>query len=159
LSEFPFTVNSSRLDDRSFTLFRYGVGAKFDLTVAVDPVLASKALRLPARLRDLLVPGGGWTTLLLWVVFAINLGAVYATQSWLPTLLTERGYAGSVVVTATALTSAGGVAIVPLVGRAMDRLGAFRSLATLYLVGFLFVGARDRSPGWNSRAATLRGRL
>jgi AAHS family 4-hydroxybenzoate transporter-like MFS transporter len=114
---------------------------KFDLTVAVDPVLASKALRLPARLRNLLVPGDVWTTLLLWVVFAINLGAFYATQSWLPTLLTDRGYAGSVVVTATALTTAGGIAIVPLVGPAMDRLGAFRSLAMLYLVGFLFVAA------------------
>jgi MFS transporter, AAHS family, 4-hydroxybenzoate transporter len=114
---------------------------RFDLTVAVDPGLASKAQRLPARLRDLFTAGGVWTTLLLWIVFAINLGAFYAMQSWLPTLLTDRGYAGTVVVTATALTTAGGIAIVPLVGPAMDRLGAFRSLATLYLVGFVFVAA------------------
>jgi MFS transporter, AAHS family, 4-hydroxybenzoate transporter len=124
---------------------------EFDLTVAVDPELASKAQRWSARLRDLFAAGSVWTTLLLWSVFAINLGAFYAMQSWLPTLLTDRGYGSSAVVTATALTTAGGIAIVPLVGPAMDRLGAFRSLAVLYLVGFLFVvavGVALQQPLW-----------
>jgi MFS transporter, AAHS family, 4-hydroxybenzoate transporter len=131
---------------------------RFDLTVAVDPVFASKALRLPARLRDLIAAGGVWTTLLLWLVFAINLGAFYALQSWLPTLLTDRGYVGGAVVTTTALTTAGGIAIVPLVGPAMDRLGAFRSLAALYLVGFMFVvavGVALEKPVWTLYTAAF----
>ncbi|MEA3001673.1 MAG: transporter, family, 4-hydroxybenzoate transporter [Sphingomonadales bacterium] len=80
-------------------------------------------------------------TLLLWLVFAINLGEFYALQSWLPSIMLDLGHPMSVVVSATTLTTVGGIAVVGVIGPAMDRLGAFRSLAMLYALGFLFVGA------------------
>lgn len=79
-------------------------------------------------------------TLLLWVVFAINLGAFYALQSWLPSILMGLDHPLSVVVAATTLTTVGGIAVVAVIGPCMDRIGSFRTLAALYFLGFLFVG-------------------
>ena len=91
------------------------------------------------KVRTLL--SGNWllSTLILWLMFAINLGEFYALQSWLPSILTDLGYPGSTVVTATSLTTVGGIAVALVVGPAMDRLGAFGSLGVLFVVGCLFL--------------------
>lgn len=90
-------------------------------------------------------------TLLLWFVFVLNLGEFYALQSWLPSILTNHHYALATVATATSLTTAGGIIAAFLVGPAMDRIGAYGSLACLYLAGVVFVAltgvALDR-PEW-----------
>jgi len=78
-------------------------------------------------------------TLLLWLVFAINLGAFYLLQSWLPTLLTELHRGLDLVTAATALSTTGGIVAAFVVGPAMDRLGACRVLAVLYAVGAIGV--------------------
>jgi AAHS family 4-hydroxybenzoate transporter-like MFS transporter len=79
-------------------------------------------------------------TLLLWLVFAINLAEFYALQSWLPTILEDLGHPTSTVVTATTLTTVGGIAAALITGPAMDRFGAGSTLGILYLVGAVFVG-------------------
>jgi AAHS family 4-hydroxybenzoate transporter-like MFS transporter len=90
-------------------------------------------------------------TLLLWFVFVINLGEFYALQSWLPSIMTSLHYPMSVVVTATTLTTVGGIAAAFITGPSMDRLGAYGTLGILYLVGFLFValtGVAFTQPLW-----------
>ncbi|GAA5114184.1 MFS transporter [Pseudonocardia adelaidensis] len=79
-------------------------------------------------------------TLLLWLVFAINLAEFYALQSWLPTILENLGHPTSTVVTATTLTTVGGIAAALITGPAMDRFGAGYTLGILYVVGAVFVG-------------------
>jgi AAHS family 4-hydroxybenzoate transporter-like MFS transporter len=79
-------------------------------------------------------------TLLLWLVFAINLAEFYALQSWLPTILEDLGHPTSTVVTATTLTTVGGIAAALITGPAMDRFGAGYTLGILYVVGAFFVG-------------------
>jgi AAHS family 4-hydroxybenzoate transporter-like MFS transporter len=97
-------------------------------------------------------------TLLLWLVFAINLGEFYALQSWLPTIMMGMDYEMPVVVMATTLTTVGGIVVVFVIGPCMDRLGAFRALAALYLLGFVFVGLAGFSfgaPLWLLMIATF----
>lgn len=78
-------------------------------------------------------------TVLLWVVFAINLAMFYGLQSWMPTILTERGYSAGTLATAASMTTIGGIAVAFVIGPAMDRLGAYGSLSTLYFVGCGFL--------------------
>lgn len=78
-------------------------------------------------------------TLLLWLVFAINLAMFYGVQSWLPTILSEQGYEAATLATAASMTTIGGIAVAFIVGPAMDRLGAFGTLGILYLIGSVFL--------------------
>ncbi|PXW24847.1 MFS transporter [Paraburkholderia caballeronis] len=91
-------------------------------------------------------------TFLLWIVFFLNLAEFYFMQSWLPTMLTGLQYAPSTVVWVTALpTIAGVLSAVPL-GLAMDRVGPYATLTTLYVVGGVFMwlvaGAFSGSVAW-----------
>jgi AAHS family 4-hydroxybenzoate transporter-like MFS transporter len=103
---------------------------------------------------------GRWVlgTVLLWVVFAINLAEFYAMQSWLPTMLTSLHYPMSTVVAATTLTTVGGIVAAFLTGPSMDRIGPYGTVCAVYLVGCAFValtGAALGSPIWLLLAATL----
>jgi AAHS family 4-hydroxybenzoate transporter-like MFS transporter len=98
-----------------------------------------------AALGTLFTGGQAMCTLVLWLVFAINLGEFYALQSWLPSILTGLKYPMSVVVSATTLTTVGGIVAAFITGPCMDRLGAFGTLAILYLLGCVFVAATGAS--------------
>jgi AAHS family 4-hydroxybenzoate transporter-like MFS transporter len=90
-------------------------------------------------------------TLIIWLVFMLNLAEFYALQSWLPTILTNVGYSLNTVALATTLTTTGGIVAAFAVGPAMDRIGPYGSLATLYLAGVLFValfGFSIGGPNW-----------
>ncbi len=90
-------------------------------------------------------------TLLLWIIFVLNLAEFYALQSWLPSILTSQNYALPTVATATSLTTAGGIIAAFIVGPAMDRVGAYGSLVCLYLAGVVFValiGVTLDRPEW-----------
>ena len=78
-------------------------------------------------------------TLLLWLVFIINLAEFYALQSWLPTILTSLNYSISTIALATSLTTAGGIVAAFVVGPAMDRLDSYSSLGIVYVGGVIFV--------------------
>jgi len=104
-----------------------------------------------AALGSLFTPTRVFGTVLLWIVFGINLGEFYALQSWLPSILTGLGHPMSTVVAATTMTSVGGIAAAFITGPAMDRLGAYGTVSILYLVGFVFValtGVAIHAPLW-----------
>jgi AAHS family 4-hydroxybenzoate transporter-like MFS transporter len=78
-------------------------------------------------------------TVLIWVVFTLNLAEFYALQSWLPSMLGNVGYPLGTVALATSLTTTGGIVAAFAIGPAMDRIGPYASLATVYLLGVIFV--------------------
>ncbi len=124
--------------------------------VALDPV-PDFGLRLAAAF-DFLREGRAAGTTLLWLVFAINLAAFYLLQSWLPTLLTQLHRNLGTTAAATSLSTVGGIATAFVVGPAMDRLGACRSLAGVYgvgAVGVALLGAALPSPAWQLYLATF----
>ncbi|MFM0265461.1 MFS transporter [Paraburkholderia sediminicola] len=78
-------------------------------------------------------------TVLLWLIFFLNLAEFYFMQSWLPTMLTGLQYSPAKIVWVTALpTIAGVLSAVPL-GLAMDRVGPYVTLSVLYLAGCVFM--------------------
>ena len=79
------------------------------------------------------------STGLLWLAFMLNLAVFYAVQSWLPTILGQLGQPASVSVTATALTTVGGIVAASVIGPMMDRRGPFTTLAVVYLLGAVFM--------------------
>jgi len=90
-------------------------------------------------------------TLVLWLVFGLNLAEFYALQSWLPTILTTQGFSANAVALVTSLTTVGGIVAAFAIGPAMDKLGAYRSVAVLYLAGVVFValmGPAISAPSW-----------
>lgn len=106
----------------------------------------------------LFTAGRSFGTIVLWIVFFLNLAEFYALQSWLPTILTNLNYPLKTVALATTLTTVGGIVVAVVIGPAMDRLDAYRSLAVLYLLGVLFValmGVALSSPEWVLLVATF----
>jgi MFS transporter, AAHS family, 4-hydroxybenzoate transporter len=75
-----------------------------------------------------------------------------------PTILTDHHYRLNTVAFATTLTTIGGIVAALVIGPAMDRLGAYRSLAVLYLLGVAFVafmGMAINSSKWVLLTATF----
>jgi MFS transporter, AAHS family, 4-hydroxybenzoate transporter len=84
-------------------------------------------------------------------VFMLNLAEFYALQSWLPSMLTNVGHSLNTVALATTMTTVGGIVAAFAIGPAMDRIGPYGSLATVYLAGVLFVvmfGYSIDKPSW-----------
>jgi MFS transporter, AAHS family, 4-hydroxybenzoate transporter len=90
-------------------------------------------------INSLFASGRATGTVLLWAVFFLNLATFYGLQSWLPTMLMRLKYPLGIVALATSLSTVGGIAVAVVIGPAMDRIGPYRSLATLYLLGVVFV--------------------
>jgi MFS transporter, AAHS family, 4-hydroxybenzoate transporter len=102
--------------------------------------------------------GRTFGTIVLWLVFGLNLAEFYALQSWLPTILTNLGHQLNTVALATSLTTIGGIVAAFAIGPAMDRLGAYGSLATVYFAGVVFVallGPAVSGPPWVLLVATF----
>jgi MFS transporter, AAHS family, 4-hydroxybenzoate transporter len=104
-----------------------------------------------SAVRSLFQSGRSFGTIVLWLVFGLNLAEFYALQSWLPTILINLNYPLSTVALATSLTTIGGIVAAFAIGPAMDRLGAYGSLAAVYFAGVIFVallGAAVSAPAW-----------
>lgn len=132
----------------------------------VDPALPEGAPRsftteekeVGSAVASLFTSGRAVGTIVLWIVFFLNLAEFYALQSWLPTILTNLKYPLTSVALATTLTTVGGIIIAVVIGPAMDMLGPYRSLAVLYLLGVVFValmGAALSYPEWVLMFATF----
>jgi AAHS family 4-hydroxybenzoate transporter-like MFS transporter len=107
--------------------------------------------RVPGLFSGVVQSGRRAGTALLWFVFILNLAEFYALQSWLPTVLTRLDYAIADVALVTSLTTAGGIMAAFVVGPAMDRIGLYAPLASVYAAGALFValtGATLASARW-----------
>jgi AAHS family 4-hydroxybenzoate transporter-like MFS transporter len=92
-----------------------------------------------APIAQLLRGGRGLGTLLLWMVFFLNLMVLFFLQNWLPTILTDSGFKTETAILISTLVAVGGIACGVLTGPLMDRFGPYRVLAALYLGGTAFV--------------------
>ncbi|MDT8398973.1 MAG: MFS transporter [Pseudomonadales bacterium] len=101
-----------------------------------------------APVRDLFAAGRGPGTLMLWVVFFMNLMVFYFLQNWLPTIFSDAGLPIERAVLMTTLISVGGIVAGLISGPLMDRHDAYRVLGSLYLGAMLLVAAI----GWSSPA-------
>lgn len=114
----------------------------------IDPALAANANTAPpgsqgsgkrAAISSLFKDGQTSGTLLLWLVFFLNLAAFYFMQSWLPTILGKLNYPMPTIVWMTSLSTVGGIVAAFVVGPSMDRIGPYITLGVLYLFGALFM--------------------
>jgi AAHS family 4-hydroxybenzoate transporter-like MFS transporter len=114
----------------------------------IDPLLAANFKIAPvaaqgdgkrASISSLFKHGMTSGTLLLWLVFFLNLAAFYFMQSWLPTILGGLKYPMQTIVWMTSLSTVGGIAAAFVVGPSMDRIGPYITLGVLYLCGAVFM--------------------
>jgi AAHS family 4-hydroxybenzoate transporter-like MFS transporter len=75
----------------------------------------------------------GPVTLLLWVMFFMNLLDLYFLNSWLPTVMNDDGIPLQTAIIITTLFQIGGAVGAVLLGRLIDRLLSFKILAWTYL--------------------------
>jgi AAHS family 4-hydroxybenzoate transporter-like MFS transporter len=110
----------------------------------IDPALAANLDSMPvaaqgsvrrAAIASLFKDGYTTGTVLLWLVFFLNLAAFYFMQSWLPTVLGKLDYPMQMIVWMTSLSTVGGIVAAFVVGPSMDRIGPYLSLGVLYLCG------------------------
>jgi AAHS family 4-hydroxybenzoate transporter-like MFS transporter len=127
------------------------------LTIAAAAAQPADDVQRPGAF-DFFREGRAPGTVLLWVVFAINLAAFYLLQSWLPILLTRLHRDLAITAAATSLSTMGGIVAAFIVGPAMDRFGACRSLATAYgvgAVGVALLGAALPAAPWHLYLVTF----
>lgn len=96
-------------------------------------------------LATVLAPALRRDTLLLWLVSAANMMALYMLLNWLPAMLNGAGYSLSVSSLAISFFSLGGIAGSILAGWVMQRLGS-RSTVTLLAGGAALTGAAIAIP-------------
>ena len=108
------------------------LAAKVSLQVLTQP-----SAKVP--ITDLFTQNRTKGTIMLWLVFFMNLMVFYFLQSWLPTLFTDSGLSQQSAVLMSTLISVGGIVAGILSGPLMDRYNAYKVLAILYLGGTVFV--------------------
>jgi AAHS family 4-hydroxybenzoate transporter-like MFS transporter len=94
---------------------------------------------------ELLTPRLAPATLLLWLVFFLNLGLLYLLSSWLPTLLKESGLPLPVALRIAAMFQIGGVLGGFALAWLMQRWGPFTVLSVSYAltaVALAILGAK-----------------
>jgi AAHS family 4-hydroxybenzoate transporter-like MFS transporter len=92
--------------------------------------------------------GRARATVLLWIVFFINLGLLHLLANWLPTLLKLRELSMSLSLRGAAMFQLGGIAGALLLAVAMRHWSPFRVLVASYLatVGALLLLAAGATP-------------
>ena len=110
-----------------------------DLDVPASASFRTEAEAKGVPITQLFQSGRAIGTVLLWVIFFMNLLDFYFLQSWLPTILTDSGFSQEVAALATTLISVGGIVAGILSGTLMDRIGAYNVLAGLYVCGMFAV--------------------
>jgi len=80
-------------------------------------------------------------TLLLWVMFFMNLLDLYFLANWLPTVIHNAGISERLAVITTALLQVGGVVGTLILARLLDRFLPYRVLAVTYLLAAVFLAA------------------
>jgi len=147
-----------------------------------EPMPANPIFYLPERkfegmpVKHLLGPGYAANTILLWIVFFMNLFITYFVSNWMPTVLHKAGLPLSKAIIGVVLLEAGGVIGGIFIGRWGDKrslkailvwafflnaialvLISFTSsvgmlMLMIFIAGLLFVGAQF---GINALAATI----
>jgi AAHS family 4-hydroxybenzoate transporter-like MFS transporter len=116
------------------------------LMARIDPALG--ALRFPAvqdlakrlQLRELFAHGQAGATILLWLIFFMNLLDLYLLANWLPTAIHDAGLSVGVAALATATLQIGGIIASFALGPLVDRLGPAVVLPVIYVFGSVCIG-------------------
>lgn len=95
--------------------------------------------------------GRGPVTVLLWVMFFMNLLDIYFLVSWLPTVINAVGLPVEQAAIVAAVLQIGGIVGTFVLGGLMERIGAYRLLGAVYVAGFFFIAAI----GWIGNSAPL----
>lgn len=83
--------------------------------------------------KELFSDGRAVVTMLIWVMFFMNLLNLYFLNSWLPTVMSDNGIAVQTAILVTTLFQIGGAVGTLLLGRVVDRFLTFTVLAWTYL--------------------------
>ena len=89
--------------------------------------------------KQLFTDGRAGVTVLLWVMFFMNLLDLYFLTGWLPTVMSDAGVAVQTAILISSLFQLGGVTGNLVLGRVIDRTMSFRVLGLLYLASALCV--------------------
>ena len=91
--------------------------------------------------RHLFSEGRGLGTVLLWIMFFMNLLDLYFLANWLPTVIHNTGISERLAVITTALLQVGGVVGTLILARLLDRFLPYRILAITYFFAAVFLTA------------------
>jgi len=94
---------------------------------------------------ELFTNGRAVATILIWVVYFMNLLNLYFLNSWLPTIISDAGIPVATAIRLTSLFQIGGIAGAIVLGRVLDRTFSFWILAGCYAWAAAFVYAIGHS--------------
>ena len=100
------------------------------------------------QVAQLFTEGRGVATVLIWIVYFMNLLNLYFLNSWLPTIISDDGVPVSTAIRLTALFQVGGIGGAIVLGLILDRYFSFWVLASCYLwaaISVLLIGASGAS--------------
>jgi MFS transporter, AAHS family, 4-hydroxybenzoate transporter len=89
--------------------------------------------------RDLFLQGRSLTTVLLWVMFFMNLLDLYFMSNWLPTIINNKGLSVTTAVQIAAQFQLGGTFGTIILGWMVDRFGPQRVLSVTFVVNLLLI--------------------
>src|SRR6185503_6058015 len=78
-------------------------------------------------------------TVLLWIMFFMNLLDIYFLANWLPTVIHNAGISVELAVIATTMLQVGGVIGTLILGRLIDRFSPYHVLAVAYFLAAVFI--------------------
>jgi MFS transporter, AAHS family, 4-hydroxybenzoate transporter len=90
---------------------------------------------------QLFTHGRALATVLLWVVFFMNLLNLYFLSNWLPTVIHDMGISISTAAFTSALFQVGGTVAPFLLGWLIDRYGFYSVLVITYLLAAAVIGS------------------
>lgn len=113
------------------------------------------------RARELFRPGRTGITLLLWVIFFMNLIELYSVQQWLPTLIHESGIDLSSAVSAGAALQTGAIIGAIIYSRVIDKWNQpFKLVTGLFVLGglsFVSLAFAGTSTVWVMSSVVMLG--
>jgi AAHS family 4-hydroxybenzoate transporter-like MFS transporter len=94
---------------------------------------------------ELFANGRAIATILIWVIYFMNLLNLYFLNSWLPTIISDAGIPVATAIRLTSLFQVGGIVGAMVLGRLLDRTFSFWVLAGCYAWAAAFVYAIGHS--------------
>ena len=104
-----------------------------------DHFVVEQAPAERARVSQLFTAGRGPGTVLFWFICFANLLVLYLLINWLPSILQQAAASQSAANLAAVMFNVGGILGAIALGRAVDKLGAVRTLAAAYSLAALTV--------------------
>lgn len=115
---------------------------RFEYRTKVDPAQLDISDEGPVQVspvKVLFTEGRALATVLLWVIFFVNLLILYFLVNWLPTVMTTAGVSLERAIVAIAVLNFGGVIGGFALSRLCDKVGPFMVLGLSYLLATVFV--------------------